>query len=164
MKRQLVLARHTKSSWADYSLNDFNRPLKKNRMNEAVRMAAHLKELGFLPDLVICSPALRTAQTAELFCKGLDYRPNDVIRDILLYESSAAEYKRVLEKVKPEFKSLLLIGHNPSLTDFANRYLPIRIDELPTTGVIWVEFESSNWKFEENTLFSLKYFLFPGAI
>ena len=68
MKRELILIRHTKSSWADFSLPDFDRPLKKDRTDDAKNMAKQLKKLKVKPNLILCSPAKRTKQTAEYFC------------------------------------------------------------------------------------------------
>lgn len=163
-KRQLILIRHTKSSWADLGMRDFDRPLKKDRTDDAKSMAKHLKELGVKPDLILCSPALRTKQTVEFFCDKLNYDYNKIEFDMRLYESSAEDYTQVVREGNEEIRTLVVVGHNPSITDFANQFLQNKISEVPTTGVICLEFESDNWEINRATPCKLKYFLAPKTI
>ena len=164
MKRELVLVRHTKSSWGDLSLRDFDRPLKKDRIDDAKAMADKLKKLKLVPDLIICSPALRTKQTAEYFCDKLKYDYDKMQMDKRIYESSAAEYMQVIREVEAEVKTLVLIGHNPSITNFVNQFLADKIDEVPTTGVVWLQFDSVDWEIYRTTPCKLVHFLTPKTI
>jgi len=164
MKRELILIRHTKSSWADLGMRDFDRPLKKDRTEDAKNIAKHLKELGVKPDLILCSPALRTKQTVEFFCDKLNCDYNRIEFDMRLYESSAEDYTQVVREVNEEIKTLVVVGHNPSITDFANQFLQSKIIEVPTTGVICLEFECDNWEIYRATPCKLKYFLTPKTI
>jgi phosphohistidine phosphatase len=154
-KRELILIRHTKSSWGDFSVPDFERPIKKDRIEDAKNMAAKLKSLGIKPDLIICSPATRTRQTAEYFCDALKYNSSQIQFDKRIYESTAQEILKVVNEVEAKNKTVLLIGHNPSITDFANSFIADKIDEIPTTGVVWLEFKSDNWEISRQTPCSL---------
>lgn len=164
MKRELILIRHTKSSWADLNMHDFDRPLKKDRADDARNMASKLKDLKLQPDLIICSPALRTKQTAEYFCDKLKYDYDKIFFEERIYESSAEEYTQVIRETDSKIKTLILIGHNPSITDFANQFLENKIEEVPTTGVVWLEFENTDWEIYKTTRCKLKYFLTPKTI
>lgn len=164
MKRHLILIRHSKSSWADLGMRDFDRPLKKERTDDAKEMAKHLKKLSLQPDLIICSSALRTKQTVEYFCGPLKYDFNKIVFDMRLYESSAAEYMQVVREVDEKTETLVLVGHNPSITDFVNLFLKNTIYEVPTTGVIWLEFESADWEIYPTTPCKLMHFLTPKTI
>ncbi|MFN8322958.1 MAG: histidine phosphatase family protein [Chitinophagales bacterium] len=164
MKRELVLIRHTKSSWANFNMRDFDRPLKKDRINDALDMGQHLKEQGLKPDLIICSPAVRTRQTAELFCDKLGYSFDQIVLDMRLYESSAAEYRQVISEVDLAIKTLVVIGHNPSITDFFNQLMDPNLDEVPTTGVIWLEFDGESWEIKNSTNGRLKKLLWPKIL
>lgn len=164
MKRNLILIRHTKSSWGDSSLTDFDRPLKKDRIDDAKNMAAKLKELKLHPDLIICSPAIRTKQTAEYFCEKLKYDFGKIVFDIRLYESSAKEYLQVVRETESKIETLVVIGHNPSITHFANQFSKNKIDEIPTTGVVWLQFENDDWEIDHTTPCQLKHFLTPKTI
>jgi phosphohistidine phosphatase len=164
MKRSLILIRHTKSSWGDLSQPDFDRPIKKERIEDAKEMAAELKELGVEPDLIICSPARRTRQTAEYFYDKLKYEEKDVQFDKRIYESTAEDVLQVVRETDALIKTLVVIGHNPSLTHLANMFAANSIDEIPTTGVVWLEFAAKNWEIYKLTPCKLKAFLTPKTI
>lgn len=163
-KKTLVLIRHTKSDWGDFSLPDFDRPLKKDRLDDAKRMAAKLKSLELEPDLILCSPAKRTRQTVAYFCDKLKYEVKEVKFDKRIYESSAQEILQVVHEVDAKVKTLVLVGHNPSITQFANLFIEQRIGEMPTTGVAWIELETNNWEIYRDTPGRLQFFLTPKTI
>lgn len=164
MKRELVLIRHTKTNLAEVGQRDFDRALKKDRTDDAKNMARHLKELGLQPELILCSPALRTKQTAELFCEKLKYDFNKIVFDMRLYESSAKDYLEVVRETNKEIESLVVVGHNPSITYFVNLFLKNEIDMVPTSGVVWLELESDDWEIFRTTPCKLKCFLTPKTI
>ncbi len=164
MKRQLILIRHTKSSWSDLGLRDFDRPLKKDRTDDAKEMAKYLKKISLEPDLIICSPALRTKQTIEYFCGSLKYNYNKVEFDARLYESNAYDYLEVIRETDSRVNSLVIVGHNPSLSDLANLLLNKNIGEIPTTGVVWIDYACIDWELYAHTPSKLKYFLTPKTI
>ena len=162
--RELILIRHTKSSWADFSIPDFDRPIKKDRAEDAKKMATYLRLLKLQPDLIICSPAKRTRQTAEYFCDKLKYDFEKIQFDKRIYESSEQDILQVVQETDADVKTLVLIGHNPSITHFANLFIEEKIDEMPTTGVAWIEFESPDWEIDRTSRGKLKYFLTPKTI
>lgn len=164
MKRELILIRHTKSSWSDFSLPDFDRPLKKDRIEDARNMAAKLKELKLHPDLIICSPALRTRQTAEYFCDKLKYDIKKVQFNNSIYESTEEEIMNAVRAIDAKIKKLVIIGHNPSITHFSNIFVQNKIAEVPTTGVVWMEFDNTDWEIYRTTPCKLRYFLTPKTI
>jgi len=164
MKRDLILIRHTKSSWADLGQPDFERPLKKDRIDDAKKMASKLKSLELEPDLIICSPAKRTRQTAAYFCDKLKYDEKKIQFDKRIYEASAEDILEVMRETDAEVETLVIIGHNPSLTHFANLFIMEKIDEIPTTGMVWLTFKHDDWSIYAATPHKLKYFLTPKTI
>src|SRR5262249_41406064 len=62
----LMLLRHAKSSWDDGSLEDFDRPLAPRGEAAAPRMGAYMAAHDLAPQLILCSPAVRTRQTLDL--------------------------------------------------------------------------------------------------
>ncbi|MCS6934742.1 MAG: histidine phosphatase family protein [Chitinophagales bacterium] len=161
--KQLVLIRHTKSDWSDETLRDFDRPIKESRKGDATAMAGHLHRLGLRPDYVLCSPALRTRQTALLICKGLNFDEAKIVYDKALYESSADDYMAVIQRTPARVNTLVVIGHNPSITYFAQKYGRVRIDHVPTTGVVWLEYGCDDWHLEKRGG-RLLHFITPGAL
>ena len=164
MRRQLVLVRHTKSSWKELGLTDFDRPLKKDRKEDAIKMGKYLSSLKLKPDAIISSPALRTRQTAELLCQNLRFQPTELIFDKRIYESTAEEVLQVIRETDESVQTLVVVGHNPSLTYLVNMLVPNSIEELPTTGVAWLEIECHNWEIYTTNNVVLRYFISPKTM
>lgn len=164
MNRNLILIRHTKSNRDNPLLSDFDRPIVKERMDDPKNMARHLKSLGLSPDLILCSPAKRTRQTGEIFCHGLKYEVSKVIYDQRLYESSAEEYLGVIRETDSAVKTLILVGHNPSITNLANTFIKQKIQHVPTTGVVWIELHHPDWQLHPPFHAEMKYFLTPKTL
>ncbi|MEM1306411.1 MAG: histidine phosphatase family protein, partial [Pseudomonadota bacterium] len=83
MAKTLILLRHAKSSWSDPGLADIDRPLNKRGRAAAPRMGRWLAQAGYTPDLVICSPSMRTRQTLSAIShtlpiprEGLRFEPD----------------------------------------------------------------------------------------
>ena len=118
MGSTLYLLRHAKSSWADDSLPDLERPLAPRGRRAAKRLAQHFREKGMHPELVLCSPALRTRQTLELLEPGLG-AIEDVLVEDDLYGAGADQLLHRLRRIPSDVRSALLIGHNPGVQDLA---------------------------------------------
>lgn len=116
--RTLHLLRHAKSSWDDPSLADADRPLAPRGQRAATRIARHLRERWDAPDLVVCSPALRTRQTLKLVAAGFDGDPEIAI-DERLYGTGSAELLARLREVAPAVATVMLIGHQPAIGELA---------------------------------------------
>jgi phosphohistidine phosphatase len=116
--KQLLILRHAKSSWDDSALPDFDRPLAPRGLKTAPLMGRELARRGWLPDLVLVSPALRTRDTWRLVSQEL---PKNVPAQFAeeLYEAAAGA---ILARVRQaRATSVLVIGHNPGLQHFALR-------------------------------------------
>jgi phosphohistidine phosphatase len=108
--RVLYVLRHAKSSWEEPTLRDHDRPLA-DRGHAAVKvMAKYVAEEGIDPDLVLCSSATRAQQTLH----GLYHSVQPVI-DSALYGASAEELVTRLRGVDSENRSVMIVGHNPTL-------------------------------------------------
>lgn len=164
MEKNLLLIRHTKSDWGHAGLADFERPIKTERTGDAQRMSQKLKALKVQPDLILCSPAKRTRQTAEYFCHTLHYDYHRLQLEPRLYESSAEDYLEVIREVEASVHTLLLFGHNPSITALAHYFLPRAIAHVPTTGVVWLQLQSTDWYLYSTTPVELRGFFTPRTI
>lgn len=131
----LILVRHAKSSWKDISLDDFDRPLNKRGKRDAPLMGNLLKEKKFIPDFIISSPAIRAALTAKIIAEKLDYPISKILWDDSLYEASANDILKVITGADETNKALLIVGHNPGLTNFSNYLTKDFISNIPTCGV-----------------------------
>jgi phosphohistidine phosphatase len=114
---ELYLLRHAKSSWADPGLADRERPLAPRGRRDAKRIAKHLRRLGSSPELVLCSPAVRTRETLELIPPALD--ASTVVFEEDLYAASADALLARIRRVPDGVASVMVIGHNPGLHQLA---------------------------------------------
>ena len=114
---QLHLLRHTKSSWDD-DADDHERPLNRRGREAARLIGESLPKAAGALDLVLCSSALRTRETAELALAGFD-RPPRVLYEDALYLASASDLLERLRLVDERYDNVMVIGHNPGLHELA---------------------------------------------
>jgi phosphohistidine phosphatase len=115
--RQLLLLRHAKSSWDDAATSDRDRPLNARGRRSAAVMRQAMRDLGLAPDVVLVSTARRTMETLEAL-EPWDEMPLVEPMDSL-YLATPLQLGAALHGVAETVRSVLLIGHNPGLHDFA---------------------------------------------
>ncbi len=147
--KTLTIVRHAKSSWKDHSLKDRERPLNKRGERDAPEMGRRIAEAGIRPSLILSSPAKRAWTTAKMIAREINYPREFLQREDDLYLASVNRILDVLVAQDSGFNSIMLFGHNPGLTDFANYLVPGLTDNLPTCGVVSVTFEQDDWSLYE---------------
>ncbi|MFW5700881.1 MAG: SixA phosphatase family protein [Cyclobacteriaceae bacterium] len=141
--KTLYLVRHAKSSW-DYDLNDFDRPLNKRGEFDAPLMGKTLSDKGIKPDYLLSSPASRAIKTATIIAEKIKYDlPIGTLHT--LYHASAANMLQVVRNINNEIKTLMIFGHNPGLTSFANQLTTEPVENIPTCGIYAVKFAVEKW-------------------
>jgi len=108
--KQLFVLRHAKSSWEEPGLADHERPLAPRGRRAVEAIAAHVNATGITPELVLCSSARRTRETLEGVAVGGEH-----VIEPALYGASAEEVLDRLHQVPDEVRSVMLVGHNPTL-------------------------------------------------
>ncbi len=117
MSRTLMLMRHAKSSWDAPVKNDAQRMLSKRGRRDAPRMGDWMANNGLIPDLVLCSPAVRARQTAEAVLERLDLPASSIHFDKRIYAANIDALLKVLAGCPQTERCVLMIGHNPGLDD-----------------------------------------------
>ncbi len=145
----LTLVRHAKSSWKDTSLRDRERPLNKRGRRDAPEMGRRIREHGIRPSLIVSSPAERAWTTARLIAAEIGYPLEFLQKERSLYLASVDDILDVVAAQDEGFNSLMVVGHNPGFTDFANFLCPGLTNNLPTAGVVSVEFDRDDWQLYE---------------
>jgi phosphohistidine phosphatase len=145
----LTIVRHAKSSWNDTSLSDRKRPLNKRGERDAPIMGKRISDHGIRPSLIVTSPAKRARTTAKIIAGELNY-PNEFLqREDHLYLTSLDEILDVIVAQDDGFNSLMIVGHNPGLTELVNFLQPGLTNNLPTAGVVSVQIDQDNWNLFE---------------
>ena len=127
-------------------MDDFMRPLNERGERNAPRMAKRLKEKKIVLDLLLSSPAVRAIQTTHLFAKVLEVRPSILQTETALYHASSETLLSVIRQIKNSADTVILVGHNPGLTDFANALLQEHIINIPTCGIVACALTIQRWE------------------
>jgi phosphohistidine phosphatase len=108
-------------------------------------MGTRIVNHGIRPSLIISSPAVRAWRTAKIIAKEIGYPAEFLQREESLYLASLDELLDAVVAQDNGFHSLMVVGHNPGMTDFANFLVPGLTNNLPTAGVVSVQLEGDDW-------------------
>ena len=169
--RRLMLLRHAKSDWATPGLRDHDRPLNPRGREAAPKMGAYMVRHALVPDLIVSSPAKRAVESLDLVLSAFKKAPKTV------YESrvSGAGPDALLGVVKETPRavhSLMLVGHNPGLAEFASLLIASgdvetrqrMIEKFPTAGLAVIDFAFDDWAKVHPHAGRLDRFVVPRAL
>jgi phosphohistidine phosphatase len=142
---RLTLVRHAKSTWRFVVLDDFHRPLNARGLRDAVRVPPLLAARLPAPDLILCSDAVRAVQTCEVIATAFDLDAACVRLDHALYLADAHSILEVLAGAGGGARHVMVVGHNPGLTDLYNYLLHPPLDNLPTLAVASLTLDAAHW-------------------
>ena len=143
--KTLTILRHAKSSWKDTGLSDHDRPLNKRGERDAPIMASRIQQAGIRPSLILSSPAVRAWTTAKVVAKKISYPIEFLQCDERLYNAGVRRIIDVLAEQDIGFNSIMIVGHNPGFTDFANYLVPGLTHNIPTCSFVSVTVDSDDW-------------------
>jgi phosphohistidine phosphatase len=145
MSKNLWLIRHAKSSWSHGELQDNFRPLNERGYRDAQEMSARMKKNEIMPDLIICSPAIRAYSTAMIFADVLKY-PHGEMRIIKkLYGAATTDYLSAINALPDQYNTVFLFAHNPTISQTMELLAGLEHQELPTCGVAHIQFAHESW-------------------
>lgn len=161
MKR-LLLLRHAKAVTAETGVADITRALAERGERDAVRMGERLRLRHARPDAIVTSPAKRTLRTAEIVATTWGYPLERIAREQRLYLADPAEILAVIGAQERSVTTLLLVGHNPALTDLTHQLSPqFDLEDLPTGGVVALDADIDDWGSLARAMPVLAYCDFP---
>ena len=159
--KTLTLVRHAKSSWSDTRLSDGDRPLNKRGKRDAPVMGKRMVEHDIRPSLIISSPAKRAWSTAKLVAAEISYPIEFLQREDSLYHASIDEILGVIVAQDNRFNNMMIVGHNPGMTDFANFLSPGLTNNLPTAGVVSLQIDQDDWNLYQQPKTELLVYDYP---
>lgn len=161
MKR-LLICRHAKSSWSQSDLRDFDRPLNKRGEGDAPEMGRRLAVRGLRPDLIIASPAVRALATAHHYARQLQYPVEAIRTNPVQYAATVPLLLQLIHQVDDAAVGVLMVvGHNPESTALANVLGALMIDNIPTSGIVALDFAVGGWQEVAPGKGTLHFFDFP---
>ncbi len=143
--KTLYLIRHAKSSWNNSDLDDHERPLLEKGIKRTENIIQFLKNRKVNPCIILSSQTVRALETARIIARGLKYPEDEILTDSKLYFDGTDGINEVIYELPDEKKSALIVGHNPYLTQFTNRFLARKIESIPTSGVVCIDFNTNSW-------------------
>ena len=144
--RKLVLVRHAKSDWGYEGLSDIDRPLNERGYTDAYSMSALFHASFPAPDAIISSPATRAFSTAAIFARAFQYPVSSVEINANIYEAETEVLLEEISKFSDNFETIMCFGHNPGFTNLFNSLSDSFLDNLPTCGILLLEFPFNSWK------------------
>lgn len=145
MKR-LTLVRHAKAEPVDPRVDDFARPLDRRGVAEIRHTGERLLSQQLIPDLIVTSTAVRAMQSAEIVLRALAMPARLLKRDERLYLASPGELLAVIHETGPRVGHLLVVGHNPGLTELVRKLASSPAhEELATASIATMQFEARSW-------------------
>jgi phosphohistidine phosphatase len=141
--RTLYLLRHAKSSWNDASLRDFDRPLKRRGREAAERIGERLAAEKLNNPLVICSPAVRARETAEIVLKSSGVQAEEKF-DERIYEASLRDLLQVVAEIPDDRALAIMVGHNPGFEELL-AFLSGEHRHMPTCALAKITFDAASW-------------------
>ncbi|MES2559538.1 MAG: histidine phosphatase family protein [Bacteroidota bacterium] len=144
--KQLLLMRHAKSSWDIPGQSDFDRTLNERGKKDAPEMAHRIKQKGFQPQLMVCSPAKRTQKTAKIVAEVLGYNEKKIDLETAIYDADISDLLHVIRSLDDTQNRVMMIGHNPGFTGLIGILTNSLVENLPTAGVALIHFDIKSWK------------------
>ena len=144
--RTLILLRHAAAEPAGPEREDFDRTLDAAGRAEAESAARQLRSLALRPALALASPARRTLMTAEAVVQRLGLGRDALRTDEALYLASVPTLQAAIARVPAEVGCLLVVGHNPGISDLATDIGPEGQDVLLSTGeFVQLTLDGDDW-------------------
>lgn len=152
-KRRLILLRHAKSSWADRSLKDHNRPLSKRGRLAAALIATKLEKHRWKPELILSSDSQRTRETLEIMQAHFSDLTDAEVRFLGSFYSVAAMdgqtaqhiQENVLKFTRDDVTTIMCMGHNRGWEEAASQLCGVAV-ELKTANAALLEAPGGSWK------------------
>jgi len=142
----LYIVRHAKSSWDFSGISDHERPLIQKGIKRTKTIGKYLFENDVKPNLIISSFAVRAYETAKIIAESLSYPKNNIKVENNFYHSNIDILLDHIYSLNNSVDSVMMVGHNPTFTEFSNYFIKEKIDWLPTSAVVCVSFDTNKWE------------------
>lgn len=141
--KKLYVIRHAQKEDEKVGQYDYDRELSHDGIEDAKAMAKSLVSKNITADLIVSSPANRTKATAEIFAEELNYTKSIMYNEVL-YMAFVNELIETITYTFDTVDTMLLIGHNPSLTALAITLVDFK-EKFEMGGIMEIEFDCNSW-------------------
>lgn len=142
--KQIILVRHGKSSW-EYEVSDKDRPLKERGINDGHKVSKKFAQDKGHIDYAFSSPANRALHTSMIFLRNLNFGLSSFQVKESLYDFSGRGVSDFVKNLDNQFSTVMIFGHNYAFTSLANAWGDQYIENVPTSGLVQIRFNESEW-------------------
>ena len=155
--KKLLLVRHAKAVH-DLSYSDFERPLKKSGMQDAIMMSERLNSELISPQILVTSPSIRTQSTADILSEHLELpKPKENSK---IYDASQKTLLTIINQFSDDYDFIGLVGHNPGINQLLEYYTGDSREVSPS-AIALITFEIDKWEEASHGLGELAWFSSP---
>lgn len=142
--KKLSFVRHAKSSWDSKYPSDFEREINERGIQKTENLFHFLKAEGLIPEMILCSPAVRAMQTAHFLMSKLNFSKDILVFEPALYSGNHHDYINAIYAFDDSINHLMVVGHNPSISDVAYS-LSNEVAMMNTSEICHFEFDCTQW-------------------
>lgn len=139
------MIRHAQSRNTEPGGKDMDRDLTDSGIQDASRLGRYMYLEEKIPDVILTSHATRANKTAQLLSEQLKLDPSEIKEDEDLYEASVRTLLNIITGLDNKLKSVMIIGHNPSLTHLCEHLSKDIIGFLPPSSMVHLIFDELDW-------------------
>ena len=144
--KKLILIRHAAFSHENSQMADVNCPLTRLGRRQASEMACQFAKLGLMPDLFVCSTALRARETAEIYAKTLGVPSEKIQVKDGVFEAERVELIRAVQAFDDAAETVLLVAHHPGTTLLLKHFVDSDIEKMPLGAFAVLELSAESWR------------------
>ena len=161
--KSLYLMRHGKAE--AYGIGaDADRQLARKGEEQARKMGTYFRQHGIKPELVVSSHATRAVTTATIMASEINIPVKDINIHNFIYHGDADALHDFILELDDSIDSVLLVGHNPTVSDLVNHFVQPHTEGLPTGALAVITFDKTGWKeISKHTVHS-SVILVPGML
>ena len=141
--KKLYIVRHAQKEEESIDGNDYDRDLSQEGVVCAKEMAQRFAQKNLPIDLIVASPSKRTKLTAEIFAEALNYKKTVMLNEVL-YMAFVNELLETITYTFDTVDSMLIVGHNPSLTALAVTLVGFK-EKFQMGAIMQIEFDCNSW-------------------
>jgi phosphohistidine phosphatase len=144
---ELILMRHAAALPGAIGATDFDRVLSAAGRAAAAQAARRLATGNLKVQRLLFSPAQRTRDTASIVARELSLDPAALQSVPELYAASPQSIRASIERYHANAVTLMVIGHNPGLSEFGHE-LDSGLGRNPlSTAAFWrLPFDAGAWQ------------------
>lgn len=165
--KYISIWRHAKAERPELYASDYDRPLTERGIKDAARVGAVLVRIEPTVDLVVGSPAARTAQTVQALIALLE-GASDPQWNAAVYLASAETLLALLKALPDTAQHVVLVGHNPGMEELASGLCGVAPEDvfvrMPTGALAHIEIDVSHWSMMRWGGAQLKLLLTPKVL